>query len=295
MEPLFPIYIISKGRWDKSLTAKALGKMGVNFRVVVEEAEAPLYAQTVGEERLLILDPEFQRQYQAHIDLEEGQSKGSGPARNFVWEHSLTEGHEWHWVIDDNIRDFYRLNRNVKARLYDGAFFRLMEEFVLRYTNVGMAGPNYEMFVPRKVIRPPFVTNVRIYSCILIRNDLPYRWHGRYNEDTILSLDVLKAGWATILFNAFLADKLHTQRLTGGNTDAFYAKEGTLPKSQMLVNLHPDVARLAYKWGRWHHQVNYRAFADLKLIRKFSLQGTEAINNYGLELVDWDWKRGQPA
>ena len=48
--------------------------------------------------------------------------------------------------------------------------------------------------------------------------------------------------------------------MTGGNTEAFYAGEGTLPKSKMLVDMHPDVAKLAFKFSRWHHVVDYSVF-----------------------------------
>ena len=87
----------------------------------------------------------------------------------------------------------------------------------LRYKNVAMAGPQYKFFAPDRQKLPPFVRNTRIYSCNLIRNDLPFRWRGRHNEDTIKSLDVLKAGWCTILFNAFLQDKAPTLTIKGGN------------------------------------------------------------------------------
>ena len=90
---------------------------------------------------------------------------------------------------------------------------------------------------------PPFVVNTRIYSCLLIENSAPYRWRGRYNEDTDLSLRVLKDGLCTIQFNAFLCGKVTTQRMKGGNTKEFYSDEGTLPKSQMIADLHPDVPR----------------------------------------------------
>jgi hypothetical protein len=135
-----------------------------------------------------------------------------------------------------------------------------MEDFVLRYENVAMAGPNYTMFAPSRNKFPPFITNTRIYSCNLIRNDVPFRWRGRYNEDTILSLDQLKAGWCTVQFYAFLQDKLNTQVLGGGNTAEFYAKEGTSPKSEMLKAVHPDVTRLVWKYGRHHHHVDYKRF-----------------------------------
>ena len=78
------------------------------------------------------------------------------------------------------------------------------------------------MFAKRKFKIPPYYPNTRIYSCMLIKNDIPYRWRGRYNEDTDLSIRVLKDGWCTILFNAFLADKSQTMTMKGGNTEDLY-------------------------------------------------------------------------
>lgn len=188
-----------------------------------------------------------------------------------------------YFIVDDNINGFWRLHDNQKIRVGDGTVLRCMEDFCLRYRNVAMAGPNYYMFAPRKVKQPPFVLNTRIYSCNLIRNDLPMRWRGRYNEDTDLSLRMLKAGWCTIQFNAFLQWKMTTQKLKGGNTDAFYAKEGTLPKSKMLVDLHPDVAKLTWKFSRWHHHVDYRGFKS-KLVRRPDVSVPEGVNDYGMTL-----------
>jgi hypothetical protein len=71
---------------------------------------------------------------------------------------------------------------------------------------------------------------------------------------------MLKAGWCTIQFNAFLQNKVMTQRVRGGNTAEFYAKEGTAPKSEMLKAVHPDVTRLVWKFNRHHHHVDYKRF-----------------------------------
>jgi hypothetical protein len=103
--------------------------------------------------------------------------------------------------------------------------------------------------------------NTRIYSCNLIRNDVPFRWRGRYNEDTDLSLRLLKAGYCTVQFNAFLQGKLNTQSVKGGCNTDFYSREGTQPKSDMQVRLHPDVSRITFRFGRYHHFVDYRRFA----------------------------------
>jgi hypothetical protein len=127
------------------------------------------------------------------------------------------------------------------------------------------------------------VANTRIYSCLLIENAAPYRWRGRYNEDTDLSLRVLKDGLCTIQFNAFLCGKVTTQRMKGGNTKEFYQDEGTLPKSQMLADLHPDVAEVVWRFKRWHHHVDYRPFKKNALIRTVDVP--DGINDYGIREV----------
>ena len=243
MNPAYPLYIVSKGRADTQLTSRALDRMGVPHNVVVERQELADYQRKRYPAATLVpLDPAFQEAYDTL--LPDAPSPGSGAARNFAWAHSIAAGASRHWVMDDNIDGFFRFNRNLKTPVVDGTVFRAMEAFVERYENVGMAGPNYFMFAARKAGgAAPFTLNTRIYSCNLIRNDLPFRWRGRYNEDTILSLDLLQAGWCTILFNAFLQLKLTTQTMKGGNTDEFYAEEGTTPKTQMLLDAFPELVK----------------------------------------------------
>lgn len=285
MNPKFPVYIVSKGRAETRLTAKSLEALGVPYSIIVEEPELEDYAKVIERKRILVLDPKYQREYDTCDELGDKKSKGPGPARNFAWDHAVAKGAEWHWVMDDNIQGFFRLNHNLKVPVGDGTIFRCMEDFCLRYENVAMAGPNYFMFASRKSKMPPFVLNTRIYSCNLIRNDVPFRWRARYNEDTDLSLRMLKAGWSTVLFNAFLQFKLTTQTLRGGNTDEFYRKEGTLEKSRMQVKLHPDVSRLAQRFGRVHHYVNYKPFENRPLVRRKGVADPVGVDNFGMTLI----------
>lgn len=286
MNPQFPLYIVSKGRADTRITSKALEEIKVPYYIVIEEQEYKAYSEFIHRDKILILDKKYQREYNTFDDLGDSKSKGPGAARNFAWDHSISNGFEWHWVMDDNISDFYRAHKNQIIRCGDGTLFACMEDFILRYENIGMAGPNYEMFVLRKQKLPPFVCNTRIYSCNFIRNDLPFRWRGRYNEDTDLSLRILKSGLCTVQFNAFLQKKLSTQLIKGGNTDAFYAKDGTLPKSEMQVAMHPDVSKLVWKFGRHHHHVDYAPFKKIKLIRRTDIDIPITPNNYGMRLVN---------
>jgi hypothetical protein len=123
-----------------------------------------------------------------------------------------------------------------------------------------------------------------VYSCILIQNDLPYRWRGRYNEDTDLSLRALKDGWCTVLFLAFLANKQATMTMQGGNTDELYQDDGRLKMAQSLQAQHPDVVTVTRKWGRWQHQVDYRPFKANRPILRPGVQIPTEPNNYGMVL-----------
>jgi hypothetical protein len=274
--PRYPIYVISKGRWESRLTVKALLARRIPHRVVIEPQERDQYAAVMDPDTLLILP---------FSNL----GQGSIPARNWVWEHAVGEGHEWHWILDDNIRDFYRLHKNIKYRTDSGATFAAIEDFADRYENVALAGMHYELLRPRKLKCPPFVLNSRVYSCILIKNDLPYRWRGRYNEDTDLSLRALKDGWCTVLFNVFLAQKTATMKMKGGNTEALYklndGQDGRLLMAQSLQQQHPDVAKITRKWGRWQHQVDYRPFKNNQLVKKPGVAIPEGPNEYGMVLV----------
>lgn len=277
-----------------------LTALGVQHFVVVEPHQVEDYSEAISSMKLsatvLEMDLAFKEHYELCDKLGSSKSTGPGPARNFAWEHSIANGFAWHWVIDDNIKAFYRLNRNLKVPVADATIFRCMEDFALRYKNVAMAGPNYFMFASRKSKMPPFVANTRIYSCNLIRNDVPFRWRGRYNEDTILSVDMLKARWCTILFNAFLQKKMETQKLPGGNTDEFYLAEGkkrpghkysdtgTVAKSKMLCVVHPDVAKMAWRFKRWHHHVDYGKFKSNRLVLRDRVEIVDGVDNYGMRL-----------
>ena len=284
MNPKYPVYIISKGRYERRMTVRALDKIGVPFRIVIEPQEYDLYSSVIDPSRILVLP---------FSNL----GQGSIPARNWVWEHSIAEGADRHWILDDNIKGFYRLNYNLKTPVAGGSVFRAAEDFTDRYENVPMSGFNYFMFATRKNKLPAFVMNTRVYSCILLNNKSVHRWRGRYNEDTDLSIRFLKDGDCTILFNAFLAEKEQTMTSTGGNSDELYQDNGRLKMAESLAAQHPDVARVSWKFGRWQHHVDYSPFKRNKLIRKPGLVIPNGINNYGMvlqELSGGEWKAIPP-
>ncbi len=279
-----PIYILSKNRAyliKRKYTIRILQEMNRAFYVIVEDTDVEDYARALGSDKnLLVLPQKYKQEYELCDNRGLSVSTGPGPARNFAWSHSIDQGHRWHWVMDDNINDFFRLNGDLSKRAKTAQIFSAMEDFCDQFENVAMAGPEYQWHVRDK--KRPYMLNTKIFSCNLIRNDIPFRWRGRYNEDTILSLDILKAGWCTVQFKAFLQNKECTQLLKGGNTDEFYSSEGTYLKSKMLVEQHGDCAKLVKKYGRPHHHVNYRRFKQ-KLIKK---KNPPPLKKYKMKLVD---------
>jgi len=272
MNPKYPIFIISKGRWESRKTSKTLEMMNVPYHIVVEPQEYKKYAAVIDKKKILVLP--FK-----NLGL------GSIPARNWVWDYSISIGAKQHWIMDDNIDSFLRLNRNMKSYVTSGTILKCAEDFVDRYENIGMSGLQYDYFCPAPTAVPPFYLNTRIYSCILLRNDLKLRWRGRYNEDTDLSIRILKKGLCTILFNAFLAGKTPTGLDKGGNADELYKDDGRLKMAQSLVDQHPKIVKIVWKFGRWQHLVYYQHFKKNKLIKKDKYKNIKGINNYGMVLV----------
>lgn len=249
----YPVYVISKGRADTRMTSKALEELGIDYRIVIEPQEFDQYSAVISPGKILTLP---------FSNL----GQGSIPARNWVWDHALALGADKHWILDDNIGGWYRLLNNRKLRTTDENPFTPIEEFADKYENMMLAGPNYEYLCRRDSVVPPFVLNTRVYSCILINHKCQHRWRGRYNEDTDLSLRVLKDGDCTVLFNAVLCDKEPTMLMKGGNTDELYKGDGRLKMAESLRDQHPDVTTVIQKWGRWQHSVNYRPFRRNRLI-----------------------------
>jgi len=270
--PKYPIYVISKGRWESRLTSKILEEMRVPYRIVIEPQEYKRYSAVINSDKILVLP---------FSNL----GQGSIPARNWVWEHSISEGHDWHWILDDNIRDFYRLHQCILWRVKCPNLFRAIEQFVERFENIGQAGMHYKMFTPRKQKHPPFILNSRVYSCILIRNDLLFRWRGKYNEDTDLSLRVLKSGLCTVLLHAFNCDKIFTLTMKGGNTEEIYGDTNErLEFAESLKEQHPDHVKVVRRFNRWHHYVDYSVFRQ-KLKFKKNIKLKNRTNEFKMKLI----------
>jgi len=287
IQPRYPIYVITKGRWEKTFTIDTLEEMGVDFYICVEPKEHEKYLQNekIDRNKILVLPENFSE-----------RNQGAVPVRNFCWEHSVKNGFTKHWQLDDNIKWFYRWDRNTKKKVKDGVFFRMMEDFSDKFENLGLTSCQYVHFIPTtKCDRKQFILNTRAYSCILINSELldqrlDERWRGRSNDDTDLSLRVLSTGdLCTVNFNNLLSGKQTSGSMKGGMEKIYegHTHEGYQKKFDELKKNWGDIVTFTnkkHKDGRPHHHIEYTKLFTQKLKLKDGLIREPKINNYNMTL-----------
>ena len=269
--PRYPVYVPSKGRAKTALTPRFLRDDGVPFKLVVEPQEYAVYAEHWGAERLLVLPL---------------NNQGLVYARNWMKRHSVEVEHAArHWQIDDNCRRIVRVAKGLRVRCPSGVALSVVEDFTERYTNVGLSGLAYAMFVPPSL--GPFTLNCHVYSCQLVNNSLPYKWRN-LNDDVDMSLQILSGGLCTILVNVFAIEKLATMTLKGGQTSAVYdGKDGRLKLAKSLERVWPYVTYTKRRFSKAQvHVRNSWKFFDTKL--KLKPGAKQGEGEYGLKLKQLD-------
>ena len=63
MNPEYPIYIVSKGRWESRLTSRALEEMNVPYHIIVEKDEYDKYAAVIDPAKILITPEKYNKEY----------------------------------------------------------------------------------------------------------------------------------------------------------------------------------------------------------------------------------------
>jgi hypothetical protein len=246
----FPVYIISKGRFENPLTAKHFNDYNIDYLIAVEPQEYENYCKVLGKEKVLKLP--F-----SNLGL------GSYPARNFCWEHSIKNNYKFHWIFDDNIRGFSKWINGKKVKINEeNNPLIYIEKYSEKY-NIDINGFEYSTFVT-KPPKKPFKNNIHVYSALLIKNDLPYRWRLKYNEDVDLCLQVLHNKGKTASCVYYMTNKVSTStKMKGGNQDELYKGNDPrkkLLKAKMLEAVWPQYAKTVIRFNRYHHFVDWKIF-----------------------------------
>lgn len=232
----YQIYVPTRGRADlKEFTVSSLEESGLNYYLVVEPQEYEIYSKNHDTKKILCM---------------EENNQGVAYVRNFCKEHSSKSGHSHHWQIDDNIKNFAKRVGTKNAPCSARDCIVPVEKVVSQYENIGLAGLSHSLFAFSKA--NSIDINKQIYSCFLVKNDVKCNWRPKTVEDTDYSLQVLSAGFSTVMFNRLLINKATTMTIKGGNTDTEYADQGRMIRS---LQLQKDWPQANFKIGFKHNRV----------------------------------------
>lgn len=258
MKELHPIYIISKGRWERPLTARFLLKENIPFTIAVEPQEYEKYCGSIP------------RKFVAKLPFS-NLGQGSTPARNWCWENSISRKAVRHFLFDDNIYGFYHFERGIRTRCKALPALRSLQAFTENYENIGLSGYNYSYFAT-KTTSKAFYLNNHVYSGMLINNSIPFRWRLKYNEDVDLCLQVLNTRkLCTVALNVYLIQKVSTvAKMKGGNQTELYKNndhDKKKLKTKSLEMIWPQYVKSTWRFNRPHHQVSWSKHFTHSLVR----------------------------
>lgn len=147
---------------------------------------------------------------------------GSTPGRNYIMNYWRDKKQKFIWVLDDNIKNFYRFNKGLKKEIESEIIFSSVENYVLNCDNVVMASHNFNPFVTQGDLRPCIIKNCKMYSCILVDVTKNLEFEHRHQEDNFISVQLLEKGYCSLCFNHILYNKNTSGNDKGGNREAIY-------------------------------------------------------------------------
>jgi hypothetical protein len=243
MKSWHPIYILSKGRAQNVITAKLLQSENIDFLIAVEPQEFDLYNKQFPNKCINI----------------QKNNEGIAYVRNFIKQHSISNGDSFHWQMDDDIKSFRIRANNKNIKVESNKVIRYIENECSKYLNVGIAAPIYTTFAFSQ--KNDFSYNRQGCSCVLVNNKVKATWRKGIVEDTDYSMQLLMSGaktfnkferWTSIIFNRMLIETVPSFVQKGGCTDIEFSGGGRVKNTKGLLQAWPNVFKSKIKNGVIH-------------------------------------------
>lgn len=303
----YPIFVISFNRAKNHTTSKILAEYHVPHFLILHKEQIKEYKKYFNDWQkkfttILEFDDSYKLNYETCDNIPHTvKNAGSGAERNFAWDYSIKLGAKAHWLMDDNILSFRyitgickRNNTYVRKKATKEIFWQLFgkaETFFDKYKNLLMIELTQADFCINTA-KLAYMLNTRCFSCNLIWNNMPIRWRGRYNEDVILSYDIMTSGYCIASYRGgLLKMKQSTRSAVGGNhavkvgdadslySDGFDYKNSSADKTNLLLKVYPQYFRKVIKYGRIHHDYIRKKdmpIYNMKLV-KATVQGEKEV------------------
>lgn len=245
----YPVYIPSRGRAHYNLVTDLFDQDSIDYKIVVEPQDQEAYTAKYGADRVLVMDK---------------NNQGIAYVRNYMKQHATESGYDFHWQFDDDIRGFAVRRNGKSVRTNPRPLLAIVENSVNRFNNIGGAVIASMVYAWGYDKKPPVIYNSTVYTAMLLNNHTRATFEPGIVEDTDYTLQLLAAGWVTLVFKRFGVETPVTETMTGGNTDIEHTRR--YERNQALVEKWPGIFRnIQQSDGRWvlRSSKGYRGFRQL--------------------------------
>ena len=226
-----PIYIPSRHRAGKTKMTQLLDKDSLPYKLVIEPHDYDSYRQHHPADQLLTLPHD---------------NYGLANVRNWILDHAKENGWLYAWETDDDITSFvYRINGQ-RLHTTPRPLMSIVEQYTFGFDNVAGSCIPSEAYIFGYDDKPPLVYNGMIYQVQLLRTDTGIRWRPNLPDDPDRTLQLLTAGWTTIVPRRFGQSSPSPMSQSGGLTDTGYAKDGRMAEFERLLDAWPGAYDIGY-------------------------------------------------
>lgn len=245
-----PIYIASKGRADKCLTAQMLQDDGVGFFLVVEPQDADKYSRAFPRVILIVLPQD---------------NWGISFARNQILNHAHRGISDWVWMLDDDIKRFYHVKGDKCLPCPSHEALNRSEEVLKGVQNLAVGAMEYQQYAwsAKKNLAMNSYCDVAVF--INLERTAALRYRDKCKEDRDLVLQTLSLGYdsARATRYAFSVPKNGSNK--GGLHDA-YANGLETEWSKNMVKMWPGVCEhVTKKDGRRDVKIHWKKLKGSKV------------------------------
>lgn len=225
--PIYPIYIPTKGRADIATTPKVLTDAGIPFILAVEKADVQSYKAKYPKAEILVL-PE--------------SDQGIAYARNICKADAKKRGVAYHWQIDDDIRKIaYSLNAK-ETTLPFGQGLAIAEAFTKHFDKIGGICLRHLAF--SRTEKHDVGLNKIVYTVQLLATEPDIWFRDKTIEDIDNTMQLLTAGYSTLVLNRLVFSAPSTGVEKGGNTETIHQLESREERARQTQAYWPHAFKL---------------------------------------------------
>lgn len=248
-DKVWPVFVASRGR-PEGKTFKLLNQSQIFYYVFVEPQEAQEYQAFHGADKVLVLPLAGQ---------------GIGYVRQLILKFAREMGHEWYWMMDDDINGFFKTVSRKTERITAIEAMMAAQDHLQKLPTVAQAALEYQQFAWSAT--KPLRWNSYCDVCVAINTNrtkgINYRPELRLKEDRDFTLQIVaNSGYQTVRLSFYSFDVPKNGTNKGGCQDDYKTNGKELEHSKKMVEMWPGVCSLNIKKdGRPDVKINWKLFS----------------------------------